>query len=1220
MDGMPNTPGLGIRARLRVDLPPAADYRWPALLSATLISLVCVTASTQPARAQPVAGGGDLTGGLSSPNWTVGGDLIVGNTATGTLTLSDGGTVTNDSGFVGNQSGGIGTVTVSGTDGLGNSSTWTNNGDLAIGQDGTGTLNISGGGKVMNDTGYVGANGFGTVTVSGTGGNGHASTWTSAWGLVVGDAGTGRLNILAGGVVNSGFTVIGSQPGSNGAVTVSGSDGNGNFSTWTDTDPLYIGLDGTGTLNILGGGVVNSGQGLIGGTTGSTSNGIGTVTVSGTGGSGHASAWIAANNIYVGFLGQGTLNITDGGKVSTSAGGGGAATVYIGYDSGSTGTVTLSSSTSDVSSLAATDSIDVGEGSAGMLTIESGGLAHAGNSTRVTVSGGSSGTLNLLGDSNGRGVLETGSVINGAGAGLLDLNGGILRALRDEPDFLNGFSALTVGTQGAWFDTNGHDIAVATSFSGSSGFNKLGAGTLTLTGDSSAFTGTTTISAGTLQLGNGGTSGALGGDVTDNAILAFNRSDAVTFGGVISGSGAVMQSGSGVTILTAASSYTGGTTITAGTLQLGYGGTTGSVAGNVVDDGTLAFNRSDAVTFGGVIAGSGMVSQAGTGSTTLTGVNTYGGGTVISNGTVIGSATSFGSGAITDNAALIINQPANADFANAINGTGSFVKQGAGRLNYIGAGALSGPTTVAAGLLSVNGALARSAVTVRSGATLGGNGTVGAVTALSGGAIAPGNSIGTLHVDGAFVQNVGSIYQVEVDPGSTASDLVLVNGTATIAGGAILNVTRNPPGDYRLDAHYTVLTASGGVTGSYALTGQTAVSQYLALGEQQDASNIYLRVIQTGDPGATAQTPNQAQTATGTGGFPGNGDVGSAVLNTPDPGATRSAFDQLSGEALASARNALVSGSFLLRDAALDRLRDVFCTDADDERRRPGSRPRAFCPPRSDGPTFWAQGFGNWGNIGGDGNAAAMTDTTHGFLVGVDVPVYDWRVGYFGGFSRTAFDVRARASSGGSDNYHLGLYGGRQWGDLGLRLGASYSWNNLTTDRSVTVGALSNMLHAAYKAGTTQLFGELGERLDLAQFTIEPFANLAYVNLNTGAFRETGGDAALTSRSNVMDETFTTLGLRPSTDISWTGFNATLRGMMGWRHAFGDVTPLSVVSFAGSNTFTIAGVPIARDAGVVEAGLDFAVHDKVTAGLTYGGQFANHETDHSIRGMIAVAF
>jgi fibronectin-binding autotransporter adhesin len=103
---------------------------------------------------------------------------------------------------------------------------------------------------------------------------------------------------------------------------------------------------------------------------------------------------------------------------------------------------------------------------------------------------------------------------------------------------------------------------------------KNGSGQWTLSG-ANTYSGGTTISAGTLQLGNGGTSGSIVGDVVNNGIFAVNRSDTFTFGGVISGAGAFGQLGTGTTVLTGASSYTGGTTISAGTLQLGNGGTSG---------------------------------------------------------------------------------------------------------------------------------------------------------------------------------------------------------------------------------------------------------------------------------------------------------------------------------------------------------------------------------------------------------------------------------------------------------------------------------------------------------------------------------------------------------------------------------------------------------------------------------------------------------------------
>ena len=95
------------------------------------------------------------------------------------------------------------------------------------------------------------------------------------------------------------------------------------------------------------------------------------------------------------------------------------------------------------------------------------------------------------------------------------------------------------------------------------------------------------------------------------------------------------KSGAGTLTLTGANTYTGGTTISAGTLSLGSGGTTGSVAGNIVDNGALVFNRSNAVTYAGVDQRQpARVTKIGSGTLTLTGANTYTGGTTISAGTL----------------------------------------------------------------------------------------------------------------------------------------------------------------------------------------------------------------------------------------------------------------------------------------------------------------------------------------------------------------------------------------------------------------------------------------------------------------------------------------------------------------------------------------------------------------------------------------------------------
>src|SRR5262249_847731 len=141
------------------------------------------------------------------------------------------------------------------------------------------------------------------------------------------------------------------------------------------------------------------------------------------------------------------------------------------------------------------------------------------------------------------------------------------------------------------------------------------------------YTGLTSVIAGILQLGNGSTTGTVAGPVQDNSSLVFNRSDAFTFSGAILGTGSVVQNGTGEVVLTAENAYTGGTTVNHGQLQIGNGGTTGSVTGNIVNNNVLSFDHSNDITFAGAISGAGGVFQNGTGTLVLTGAETNTGGT-----------------------------------------------------------------------------------------------------------------------------------------------------------------------------------------------------------------------------------------------------------------------------------------------------------------------------------------------------------------------------------------------------------------------------------------------------------------------------------------------------------------------------------------------------------------------------------------------------------------
>ncbi len=201
------------------------------------------------------------------------------------------------------------------------------------------------------------------------------------------------------------------------------------------------------------------------------------------------------------------------------------------------------------------------------------------------------------------------------------------------------FAPLAISNDGLVRFAQPDDAGYAGAITGAGGIEKTGIGTLTLVRDQ-AFTGATTISAGILRLGSGGVSGAVQGHIVNNASLEIDRSNVLTLGGLISGTGQVRQNGVGSTIFTADNSYTGGTLINAGTLQLGNGGTSGGMVGNVVNNGTLAFNRSNALTFAGAISGSGNVTQIGSGSTTLLAANSYTGSTTVAGGILKAGAPS----------------------------------------------------------------------------------------------------------------------------------------------------------------------------------------------------------------------------------------------------------------------------------------------------------------------------------------------------------------------------------------------------------------------------------------------------------------------------------------------------------------------------------------------------------------------------------------------------
>jgi fibronectin-binding autotransporter adhesin len=1031
--------------------------------------------------------GTDGSGNVST--WTNTAGLRVGDAGNGALNILGGGAVSvADIAYVGYDVGGEGAVTVSGVDGVGNASTWTITRDLVIGEFGNGSLDIAGGGQVSNESGYIGASGGsqGIVTVSGADADGNASTWTNSAELIVGNTGNGTLNITDGGKVLSDTAYVGRDTDGLGQVLVSGAG-----SAWDNSGRINIGSFGTGSLRIENGATVSSNDGVVG------SSGQGDVVVTGP-----DTSWVNDEQLNIGSFGAGTMRIENGASVTSNQG-------YIGANASGSVTVTGAGSNWLVTDF----NMTVGNAGAGALAIDDGGRVRVEGGFALGVADGSSGTVTLLGTPGSRGTLETRQIGGGLGTVNFTMDGGLLRATQDEDEFFVNFAAndIALGANGGVIDSDGHNIGIAPAFVGAGGLTKDGLGTLTLAGassyagetlvnagtlivngDQSAATGQTTIfsgatlggfgiiggnvdildgatlapgeSVGTLTIGGnlslasgsilayefgqaniaggalndlvnvggdltldgtinvttsaGGTFGPgiyrvfnYGGALTDNGLdlgaiaggtadivvqtsvagqvnlvntqglaLSFwdglagpknndlldggdgvwrlgggsnnwtdangavnadyaqdslavfagaagtvtidnsggdvlasgmqfasdgyvltgdaltltgaqatiqvgdssaagadytatiaaeitgtaglvktdagtlvlsgtnsytggttvsdgilriasdaNLGDAaggLAFGGgtlhttadivsaravdlagdatfltdadltlanAISGAGSLTKDGAGTLVLADDNNYAGGTAIRAGRLELGDGGTNGAIAGDVVNDGVLAFNRSDSVTYAGLISGGGSIEQMGSGTTILTGDHLFTGGTTIAGGTLqLGDGGTSGSisGNVVNNGTLAFNRADAVTFAGLISGSGGLNQTGSGTTILTGGNSYTGATNVIAGTLLVNGdqSAATGLTSVASGATLGGFGIIGGdVTIADGAALAPGaGGPGALAINGNLVLASGATLDFDFgranDPGGPLNDVVSVGGNLTLDG------------------------------------------------------------------------------------------------------------------------------------------------------------------------------------------------------------------------------------------------------------------------------------------------------------------------------------------------------------------------------------------------------------------------------------------------------
>ena len=761
----------------------------------------------------------------------------------------------------------------------------------------------------------------------------------------------------------------------------------------------------------------------------------------------------------------------------------------------------------------------------------------------------------------------------------------------------NGTFSGTIADTGGSYDVAGGSLS-------------LTGGRLTLTG-ANTYTGGTAVTGGAILRINadaalGNTSGGL---ILNNGMLAalsgFTVARQVTLGTgggafdtngfdltlatAVTGAGGLAKHGPGILTLSGANSYAGGTTVNAGTLRLAPGA-------SVPTTGPLAVN-------GGIFDLNG-------------------------NNLAIGSLSGLGGRIELGNGTLTVAEQGNTSFAGILAGTGGLTMQGPGALSLAGANTYTGPTNVTGGRLAINGSIT-SDVTVGAGGNLGGSGTISG-TVTNSGIVSPGNSIGTLNVVGALTQNAGSAFQVETS-GAGQADRINVSGapgTATIAGGTV--TLTGASGVYAPSTTYTILNATGGVTGTFA--NANSLFPFLQPSLSYDANNVFL-TLKPGGFGAGAGTANQAAVgrvldASVAG---STGDLATVIgtMATYTTAQGQAAMSAIGGQNYSGFGTANLGGGLLFMNGlgqqmslarggfgggtrvALAQACETSLADAD------------ACDGAASPWSLWGSALGGTGRVAGTANAGTLTYNAGGFATGVDYR-FDPRflAGIGVGFSSGNQWASGFSGQGTTSSYQATLYASFVQGAFYLDGMAGYGYSDNWMTRQIALPNLA-VRTAQGRTGANQFLGqvEAGYRIGLhepAALSVTPFARFQGMTNSQYGFTESGAGAlSLTVAPQTTGSARSVLGAEFAGAFGPEGREKLAVQMrLGWAHEYANTARPVTASFAGAPgaNFTVFGAAPQRDTATLSLAANTAVAQGVSLYARYDGEVGNGISSHALNG------
>jgi uncharacterized protein with beta-barrel porin domain len=719
-----------------------------------------------------------------------------------------------------------------------------------------------------------------------------------------------------------------------------------------------------------------------------------------------------------------------------------------------------------------------------------------------------------------------------------------------------------------------------------------------------------------------------------SAGVAYNGSS-----GTINNSGRILLGDSSVGILVFGDSntITNSGTIAVGAFAVGIDVTSFAASNSIINTGTInvGANATGILVGGGTVFNSGTINAA-TGFAAIefcgcgvANVLTLGPGSVI-NGLVIGTGTDTfqlgGTGKDTFNLSLI-------GAGQQYDGFLTFNKVDSSNWTVIGTGAQD--WNVLGGTLSVNGVI-NGLVTVNTGGTLGGTGTIDNVI-VNGGVLAPGNSIGTLNVANSLTFSAASSYMVEIS-GAT-SDLTRVTGVATLGGATVVVV---PIGT--VAKQYTILTAAGGAPDTFNPV-VSGVSSHLNPTLSYDTNNVYLNFALNYGGGLNVNQQNVANALTNffntTGGIP----VGFASLSPAGltqvsgelaTGSQQATFDAMNlflsliSDPFVAGRNGSFGGNAgavpFAEESALGYAAKKSRVARDAFAKFPAKADIARNDLFDQRWSVWGSAYGGGSNTSGNA-ALGSNDATaraFGFAVGADYRLSgDTLAGFALAGGGTNFSVSG-FGSGRSDLFQAGAFIRHNMGAAYITAAAAYGWQDVTTDRTVTVAGFER-LRAQFNANAYSGRVEGGYRFTTPWMGITPYAAGQFTTYSLPAYAEQvlagAGTFALNYAAKDVMASRTEIGVR--TDKSYAVSNGilTLRGRAAWAHDFNtDRNVTALFQTLPGAAFVVNGAAQAHDSALVTGAAEMKWLNGWSAAAIFEGQFSNVTNSYAGKGVVRYAW